>query len=100
MFKDGVKVYLVFIVYSIPVIMFSLIFSGSLRFITDQGPITIFIAYSEGIGTVSVAKFGIYFLVILYLVIIIPVSYMALANMANNDSKLNYAFRFREIFNK
>jgi hypothetical protein len=100
MFKDGAKVYLVFIVYSIPVILFSLIFAGSLRFIIDPTPITIFIAYSEGIGNVFGAMLGIYFLIILYSVIIIPISYLALANMANKNSELREAFRFREIFNR
>ena len=99
-FKDGVKVYLVFIVYSIPVILFSLIFAGSLRFVTDPTPITIFIAYFDGIGDVFGAMLGIYLLIILYSIIIFPISYLALANMANKNRALREAFRLKEIFNR
>ena len=36
--------------------------------------------------------------IMIYLVIAIPLQFMGIANMAKNDSKLRYAFNFREIF--
>lgn len=50
---------------------------------------------------VIIAKAGIWFFItILYSFIIIPVYYIALANMASNNSKLTAAFRIRDVFNK
>jgi hypothetical protein len=37
---------------------------------------------------------------ILYIIIILPIEIIAIADMANNDSKLSSAFRFHEIFDK
>jgi hypothetical protein len=108
MFKDGIKVFIVGTVYLIPVILIVLIFSGNFNTL-GYGPITIFGTYSEhviraligGQINVIIAKAGIWFFItILYSFIIIPVYYMALANMANNNSKLTAAFRLRDVFNK
>jgi uncharacterized membrane protein YciS (DUF1049 family) len=41
-----------------------------------------------------------FFVYILYFLILFPISLMAIANMANNDGKLSYAFEFKVIFDK
>lgn len=68
MFLDGIKVYVVFIVYFIPAIL-ALFLSNIV-------------------------------LTILYLIIIVPIIAMAVAHMANNESKISYAFKILEIINK
>lgn len=68
MFTDGIKVFLVSVIYVVPAILIQAI----------QIP----------------------FISILYLIIIAPIVAMAIAHMANNDSKLKYAFKFREIIYK
>jgi hypothetical protein len=70
MFVDGIKVFIVFIVYIIPATL-----------------ILVFVLSSIAIT-------------ILYLIIIAPILAMAIAHMANNSSKISYAFSFREIINK
>jgi len=40
------------------------------------------------------------FIALLYMIIVIPLALMAITHMANNDSILNSAFRFREILDK
>ena len=42
----------------------------------------------------------VFFVYILYFLILFPISLIAIANMANNDGKLSYAFEFIDIFNK
>ncbi|MEL7671467.1 DUF4013 domain-containing protein [Methanobacterium sp.] len=93
MFVDGVKFMVVNFVYLIPVIL-----------------IIIFVYYSgSDIGSIPTLNlvlwlyvwFPYLFLLIalLYLIIIIPVILMAVANMIDNDGKLSAAFKFKEIFN-
>ena len=103
MFTDGVKVFIVGIVYSIPAILIILIFNvlsspssviGILSGALFGDPIGVTImAFVDG------AVPGILF-AILYMIIVIPIALMAVAHMANNNSKLNSAFRFHEILNK
>ena len=102
MFSDGLKVLLVSIVYFIPAILIIIIpatlFSVSsviqtLLGVLDIPPIDTF--YS--ISTLA----GPWFLIsILYLIIIVPILFIAIVNMADNDGKLNSAFKFHNIFNK
>ena len=103
MFSDGVKVLIVGIVYSIPAILIILIFN-------------VLSSPSSVIGILSGAIFGdpigvtimafvdgavpVIFIALLYMIIVIPLALMAITHMANNDSILNSAFRFREILDK
>jgi len=103
MFSDGVKVLIVGIVYSIPAILIILIFNvlsspssviGILSGAIFGDPIGVtIIAFVDG------AVPGI-IIALLYMIIVIPLALMAVTHMANNDSKLNSAFRFREILDK
>ena len=99
MFNDGIKVYITYVAYLIPILLFTLI-SGSLEIITYPAPISQFTSFA-GIFIGSVfANEWIIVLLTLYLFIIIPVSYVAIANMANDNGKLGPAFKFREILSK
>lgn len=99
MFENGIKVYVVFIVYLIPIVLFTLI-SGSLTIFDYPAPISQFTSFLWiFIGSVFANDWIIVFLT-LYLFIIIPVSYVAVTNMVNDNGKLSSAFRFREIFSK
>lgn len=101
MFSDGLKVLLVSIVYFIPAILIIIIpatvFSvsaviGTLLGVFDIPPIDSFYSIS--------ALAGLWFLIaILYLVIIVPIMLISIVNMADNNSKLNSAFKFHNIFN-
>ena len=106
MFKDGIKVYIVHFVYLIPIILSLLIFSGSIKGITSPGGLQIFATYSEEViraiisGKINASvEWILISIAILYLIIIIPIQYIAIANMANNN-KLSAAFRFSKILNK
>jgi hypothetical protein len=110
MFLDGIKVFIVGIVYLIPAILMILFFANftSALKITNP-PIYVFHLFGAAILTI----FGLpkgnalvagpevsVFILLLYTIIILPISLVAIANMANNDSKLSTAFKFREIINK
>lgn len=75
MYLDGIKVFIVNFIYTIPSSFISfgvvLLHIGILKFIAD-----------------------------LYMIIVIPVILMALTNATMNDDKFSAAFKFREIFNK
>lgn len=75
MYLDGIKVFIVNFIYTIPSSFISfgvvLLHIGILKFIAD-----------------------------LYMIIVIPVILMALTNATTNDDKFSAAFKFREIFNK
>lgn len=102
MFSDGIKVLIVSIVYFIPailIILISAIISSSPSFMG------IFSGASEitpiDILNSLVVFAGPWFLIaILYLVIIIPILFIAIVSMADNDSKLNSAFKFNRLLNK
>ncbi len=111
MFKDGVRVYIVHLVYLIPVLLLLLfVFSPSFFYaIIDPSSLNMLVGYLfeliialvSGSINIFVGKAGILFLAtILYLLITIPIQFIGIANMANNNSNLSSAFRFREIFNK
>ena len=109
MFKDGIKNYIVHLIYLIPGILvlfgYPFYFIGLIR---DPGSLT-FIAYFEdfirafitGTNFVPYLWFWVsIFIVCLYLFIIMPILYMGLVNMVKNNGKLRTAFSFREIFQK
>lgn len=99
MFEDGIKVYVVFIVYLIPIVLFTLI-SGSLTIFDYPAPISQFTSFLWIFINSVFANDWIIVLLTLYLFIIIPVSYVAVTNMVNDNGKLSSGFRFREIFSK
>jgi hypothetical protein len=99
MFIDGIKVSLVFIFYSLPAILI-VIFAGISVYPILHGLTTD--PSSANIYTIlTVISAVILFLIaLLYIIIILPLNYMAVAYMADNDSKFSFAFRFREILDK
>jgi hypothetical protein len=118
MFLTGIKVMLVGIVYLIPVILI-IIFSAMLypsTFTLTYGSTGLNSAgiFLEVLGSVIIQGIGnlvpILFnlsetiiwgsIALLYMIIVVPILLMAIANMANNDSKLSAAFRFHEILTK
>jgi len=112
MFKDGLRVFIVSIVYLIPAIVILLYHGISLLIfigVINIGPMGFFLlfvndlinAFISGKITIFISYENLWFLVSsLYSFIIIPVSAMAIANMAKNKSKLKAAFKKDEIFNK
>ena len=95
MLLDGVKVYLVSLVYVIPtlviIIIFGVLLLSTLDFLSN-------ISFYN--STISIATIVAGFLVIAYLIIIIPLIMMAIAYMADNNGEIGAAFRFREILDK
>jgi len=96
MLIDGIKVTIVNIIYLIPGIL--LIAIAALSILTHLGSI------SSNPSSYDISLIlnsaSIILIAILYFIIIIPIMYVAIAHMANNDSKLSAAFRFREILTK
>ena len=105
MFIDGIKVFIVHLVYFIPAILFILIFAAI--YFTSH-PSTVvnvlyagFLAIIGQTGSNPIVTAGIWFVfAILYILIIAPVMLIAISYMADNNSELRSAFRFREILNK
>jgi hypothetical protein len=114
MLKNGAKMLMVGIVYLIPILIFTLIFYASLFVYAVSGilggtPLGILVYILEGLFNsflqgkllhVLAAK-GIPLLVVLiYYFVIIPIYYVAIANMAKNNGKLRTAFNLGEILKK
>lgn len=95
-FIDGIKVLIVNIIYLFPfiLIILSLLSSGTdLRIILTSLPdLNLDLLY------VGFTHFIPVIIAFLYLILIIPVILMSIANMAYNDGKLSEAFKFGEIF--
>ena len=102
--SDGIKVFIVGIVYMIPIILtisiFAILSSSALRIIITHAIYNgfnleniIYILLNLGIGI------GI-FLAIMYMIVVLPLFILSLVHMADNNSALVSAFKFREIFNK
>jgi len=93
MFIDGIKFIVVNFVYLIPVILI-------IVFIYCSG-LDLGIMPALNLVLWLYVWFPYLFLLIalLYLIIIIPVILMAVANMVDKDGKLSAAFKFKEIFN-
>ena len=93
MFIDGIKFIVVNFVYLIPVILIIILvyYCGSgLRIIPTLNLVLwLYMCFPYLFLLIALS----------YLIIIIPVILMAIANMVDNDSKLSSAFRFGEIFN-
>ncbi len=99
MFIDGIKVLIVGIVYAIPAILITIIsaaiaLASSLSTLGSAGlsdpSAVIGLLMGAGIGGM---------IAFLYILIILPILAIAIANMAYNDS-IGAAFRFSEILNK
>jgi hypothetical protein len=107
MFKNGIKVFIVGIVYNIPAILIILIVATlsytsnpSLVVNIVSGAVIWFTVGGTGIWPL-IAWAGIWFFIsILYVIIIAPITAMAIAHMANNESKLGTAFKFQDILDK
>lgn len=108
-FKDGIKVMIISFIYLIPVSI--LVIYGSLGYqngMLENNPSTFFLTFSEQLiglflsdqlSTLTL-KDSIWSVVaIFYSFILIPIYYMALANMANHNNSFKAAFKIREIFN-
>lgn len=106
MFIDGIKVFIVHVVYFIPAILFILIFAA-ISFTSHPSTVVnvlyagVLALISQTAGNNAIVMAGIWFVfAILYLLIIVPVLFIAIAYMADNNSELRSAFKFREILNK
>jgi hypothetical protein len=101
---DGLKVFIVGIVYMMPIILtisfFAIFSSEALGIIINhainngfnlENIITILLNLGVGIGI---------FLAILYMIVVLPLFIVSLVHMADNKSDLLVAFKIREIFNK
>jgi hypothetical protein len=99
MFVDGIKVSVVFIVYMIPAILI-ITFAG-LSVLSTLGSLVSNPSSIDLNIILRVLSATILVLIaILYIIIILPINYMAIAHMANNNSKFRTAFRFHDIIDK
>jgi hypothetical protein len=99
MFVDGVKVYLVFIFYSLPAILIFIYTALSLYPLVhgltlNPSSINVDIILSVLSGLILVL------IALSYMAIILPLNYMAVAHMAKNNSQFSAAFRFHEIIDE
>ncbi|MGB7968696.1 MAG: DUF4013 domain-containing protein [Methanobacterium sp.] len=102
MFKDGIKVLIVAIVYFLPAILILLIVNIIFSPSNIIGILSVLISGSS-IGGSILPLFEIgpeIIIIVLYTIILIPIFLMSVAHMANNNGKLEAAFKFREIINK
>jgi hypothetical protein len=101
---DGIKVFIVGIVYMMPIILtisiFAIFSSEAMGIIINQAInngfnleniITILLNLDIGIGI---------FLAIIYMIVVLPLFIVSLVHMADNNSELLSAFKIREIFHK
>ena len=107
MFIDGFKVYIIHLFYLTPILLPLLLFLGSIKGIINPNILNFIDTYlNEVIRTIISGNFytstnwDLFYITILYLFLIMPIQYMALANMAKNNNKLSAAFKFNKIFNK
>ncbi len=98
-FINGIKVYLVNFVYLLPAILI-IIFAGLSLLPT-------LVSLGSNLSSINVNTFLSFltaailvFIALLYILIILPINYIAIAHMANNNSKLRAAFKFHEIIDK
>lgn len=107
MFNDGIKLFIITIIYSIPAFLILLVFA-TLAFASNPSTVSSTLSgLVSGIlmGSIKLTPFHTwagnwFFITLIYMLIIIPIIAFAIAHMANNDSKLSAAFRFKEIFDK
>ncbi len=98
LFKNGFKVTIVGLIYSIPATLsLILLIYKLIPFYSFEPNYFLFIITAMGHRDL----YSIWFFVnSLYFLILFPISLIAIGNMANNDGKLSYAFKFKEIFDK
>lgn len=92
LFINGLKVIVVILVYVIPIFILAVVL----------GIIFAITSYSSGanLADTNIFKFGFVSIIIgLYVVLVYPIFFMSLANMAKNGNNINKAFRFNEIKN-
>ena len=110
MFKDGFKVIIINTIYSIPAILIVLIamavyiasnpvfINYIILFLLSSGPV------DTALELIRISNHTTWhillYLVPLYILIIYPIIKIAVATMADNDSKLKSAFKIKSIFNK
>jgi len=107
MLKDGVKLSIVAFVYSIPAILIIIVFAilsytSNPIIVTNtlSGATVWFLIGGTGLQALQ-AWAGTWFIIpVLCMIIIYPIIAMALAHMANNESKLGTAFKFQDILDK
>ena len=104
MLSDGIKVFLVGIVFMIPIILVIIVFtvlsSTALQIIINQALLNGF-NIQNLIGVLMSLGVGIGFIyATFYIIIVLPIFIVSLVNMANNNDKLGAAFRFHEIYKK
>lgn len=107
MFIDGIKLFIVTIIYLVPAILIILVYSA-LSFLSNPSLVINILSeagvfyFIGGTGLTALSSWlGIwYYIIVMYAVIISPIILMAMAHMANNDSELLTAFRFRDIIDK
>jgi hypothetical protein len=95
MFVDGLKAVVVGIIYAIPLsVIIGLLFYGLAIAPVGLSNLSI---YNSG----SMIFIGIFALIVILIALVIyPLTLMSLANMVYNNSKIEAAFKFSEIFNK
>jgi len=107
MFKDGIKLFIVPIIYFVPAILIILVLAV-LSFKSNPSTV-ISILYGaiiwSLIGGNTINTFIVWagtwgIIAILYCILIFPISLMAIAYMIENDSKLSEAFKFHNILDK
>ena len=107
MFKDGIKLFIVPIIYFIPAILIILVLAV-LSFKSNPSTV-ISILYGaiiwSLIGGNTINTFIVWagtwgIIAILYCILIFPISLIAIAYMIENDSKLSEAFKFHNILDK
>jgi len=98
-FINGIKVFLVNIFYLLPAILI-IIFAGLSLLPT-------LMSLGSNLSSINVNTFLSFltavilvFIALLYTLIILPINYMAISHMANNNSELRAAFKFQEIIDK
>lgn len=108
MFKDGIKLSIVTVVYLIPFILIYYVFKSSfiaiLQLMFNNLPSLVFstiihlkLTFFTTIGILHLIEF---FTLFLFMNVILIMFLISIANMANNNGKLAAAFKFRQISNK
>jgi Protein of unknown function (DUF4013) len=107
MFINGIKLLIISLVYFIPVFLIILIYSA-VQFVSNPSTVINILSgaviwyFIGGTGLAALSSWlGIWFYIaVLYVIIIVPVMLISIAYMADNNSELIKAFRFREIIDE
>jgi len=90
LFSDGFKVFIVALIYAIPIVIISII-----PFIGQPSSISISILSAQTLWGISTSNVQITILILISLI-----GFIGLANMALYDGDVHAAFNFREIFKR